>query len=80
MKNLAAKEIGDGREPDMRVGTDIGSLPGWDLRRPELVEKMNGPTICRWAAGKARRTTKPPRSTARGTIRVSMASAPTALG
>ena len=39
MKDLAAKEISDGREPDMGVGTDIGSLPRWDLRRPELVEE-----------------------------------------
>src|SRR5215475_2823785 len=35
---------------------------------------MNGPTICFCAAGKARRTSKPPRSRARGTITCSMAS------
>jgi hypothetical protein len=38
-KNLAAKEIGDGREPDMRMGTHIGPLPCGDLRRSELVEE-----------------------------------------
>src|SRR6185312_2203927 len=41
---------------------------------------MNGPTIWRCDAGSARRTSKPPRSTARGTISVSMASGPTASG
>src|SRR5262249_22318079 len=35
---------------------------------------MNGPTICFPAAGSARRTEKPPRSRARGTITCSMAS------
>ena len=34
---------------------------------------MNGPTICRRADGSARRTSKPPRSRARGTITVSIA-------
>src|SRR5690606_8519320 len=35
---------------------------------------MNGQTICRLDEGSARCTSSPPRSTARGTIRVSMAS------
>src|ERR1700744_5300013 len=41
---------------------------------------MNGPTICRFGAGRARRTSKPPRSRARGTISVSIAWAPTSFG
>src|SRR4051812_2585113 len=35
---------------------------------------MNGPTMRRFACGSARRTSKPPRSTLRGTIMRSMAS------
>ena len=41
---------------------------------PIWSKKMNGPTICRCAEGSARRTSKLPRSRARGTITVSMAS------
>src|SRR4051812_17919740 len=35
---------------------------------------MKGPTICRRAEGRARRTSNPPRSRARGTITISIAS------
>ena len=41
---------------------------------PAWSKKMNGPTICRCGEGKARRTSKPPRSRARGTMIVSMLS------
>src|SRR3954469_1752394 len=41
---------------------------------PISSQKMNGPTICRRGEGRARRTSKPPRSRARGTITVSIAS------
>src|SRR3954452_13156765 len=41
---------------------------------------MKGLTICRFGAGRARRTAKPPRSRARGMMRVSMASALTPSG
>src|SRR5919106_1649282 len=34
---------------------------------------MKGPTICRRGEGSARRTSKPPRSRARGTMTISMA-------
>src|SRR4051812_5599196 len=52
------------------------SMP-WPRRNsagPISSQKMNGPTICRRGEGRARRTSKPPRSRARGTITVSIAS------
>jgi hypothetical protein len=42
--------------------------------RTHLIEENNGPTICRWLDGSARRTEKPPRSRARGTMTMSIAS------
>src|SRR4051812_45836051 len=51
------------------------SMP-WSVRNaagPIWSKKMNGPTICRLVDGRARRTVISPRSTARGTIRVSIA-------
>src|SRR5262245_18566744 len=41
---------------------------------PIWSKKMKGPTICVWAAGSARRTSKPPRSRARVTMTCSIAS------
>jgi hypothetical protein len=41
---------------------------------PIWSKKMNGPTICLCVEGSARRTEKPPRSRARGTMTISMAS------
>ena len=58
------------------------SMP-WPVRNsagPIWSKKMNGPTICRFGAGSARRTSKPPRSRARGTISVSIASIAAASG
>ncbi len=43
-----------------------------DRAGPIWSKKMNGPTICRSGDGKARRTSKPPMSRARGMISVSM--------
>jgi hypothetical protein len=39
MLNLPEKEIGDGREPDMGMGTHVGPLPGGDLRRPDMIKE-----------------------------------------
>ena len=52
------------------------SMP-WSVRNsagPIWSKKMNGPTIWRFVLGNARRTVISPRSTARGTISVSIAS------
>src|SRR3954453_23087625 len=48
--------------------------PSRNSAGPIWSQKMKGPTICRRAEGRARRTSKPPRSRARGTITVSIAS------
>ena len=37
--NLAKQEIRDGREPDMGVGTHVGSLPRGDVRRSKMVKE-----------------------------------------
>jgi hypothetical protein len=71
---LAAEEVGDGREADMGMGADVDALARDELGRPRLVEEDERPTIWRFGAGSARRTSKPPMSRARGTIKVSMAS------
>src|SRR5690606_19457633 len=47
--------------------------PGSNRAGPISSRKTNGPTVRRWAEGKARRTSRPPpRSLVRGTIRVSI--------
>ena len=37
--NLAKQEIRDGREPDMGVGTHVGSPPRGDVRRSKMVKE-----------------------------------------
>jgi hypothetical protein len=37
--NLAKQKIRDGREPDMGVGTHVGSLPGGHVHRPKMVKE-----------------------------------------
>ena len=49
-------------------------LPVRNSAGPIGSKKMNGPTICHWTEGKARRTPNPPGSRARGMMTVSMAS------
>ena len=39
MLDFAAKEIGDGRKPDVGVRTHVDSLPRQELRRPHFVEE-----------------------------------------
>src|SRR3954451_377887 len=48
--------------------------PSRNSAGPIWSQKMKGPTICRRADGRARRTSNPPRSRARGTITISIAS------
>src|SRR5215207_9820641 len=48
--------------------------PSRNSAGPIWSQKMKGPTICRRAEGRARRTSKPPRSRARGMITISIAS------
>ena len=72
--DLAVEQPGDGREPDMRMRPHVDALPDADPAGPIWSKKMKGPTICRSAEGSARRTSKPPRSRARGTMTISIAS------
>src|SRR5271166_3368777 len=77
---LAAEEVGDGREANMGCGRTSTPRPETNSAGPIWSKKMNGPTIWRFGAGSARRTSKPPMSRDRGTIKVSMASTATASG
>jgi hypothetical protein len=42
MVHLTVKQIGDGRQPDMRVGAHIDAFAGAELRRAHLVVKDEG--------------------------------------
>ena len=68
------EQVGDGSEPDMRVRAHVHALPGDELRRAHLVEEDERPDHLALAVGRARRTSKPPRSRARGMITSSIAS------
>src|SRR5690349_22170347 len=71
---FAVEQIRDRGEADVRMRADIDTLADAELGSPIWSKKMNGPTICRVREGNARRTSKPPRSRARGTIAVSIES------
>ena len=43
MEDLACDEIGDGREPDMRMRADVEAAPGSQHRRTERVEEHERP-------------------------------------
>ena len=58
----------------MRVRPHVHASPSRNSAGPIWSKKMKGPTICRCVDGSARRTSKLPRSRARGTITVSIAS------
>ena len=58
----------------------VTTVPGANTAGPIWSKKMNGPTIWRFGAGSARRTSKPPMSRARGTITVSIASTASPVG
>src|SRR3712207_2770483 len=75
VEDLPLEQVGDCREVNVWVGRT--SMP-WSVRNsagPIWSKKMNGSTIWRLTEGKARRTSISPRSTARGTISISIASA-----
>jgi hypothetical protein len=56
----------------VRMRPHVDALAEQELGGPHLVEEDEGPTIWRRDDGSARRTSKPPRSRARGTITVSI--------
>ena len=74
--DLALEQVGHGGEPDVRVRAHVDALPEQELGRPHLVEEDERPDHLPRADGSARRTSKPPRSRARGTITVSIGLAP----
>src|SRR5215467_5087360 len=71
--NFAVEQIRDGSEVDVRMWADINTLSDTELDAT-WSKKMKGPTICLTREGSTRRTSKPPRSRARGTITVSIKS------
>lgn len=42
MHDLAIEQIGDGREPDMRMRADVDTATGEELRRTHLIEENEG--------------------------------------
>ena len=68
MQDLAVEQVGDGCQADMRVRPNVQPRPARNSPGPIWSKKMKGPTICRSFAGRARRTSKPPTSCARGRI------------
>jgi hypothetical protein len=73
---LAAEEVGDGREANMGMRAYVDAPAGDEPSRSHLVEEDERPV----GAGSARQISKSPMSRARGTIKVSMASTATASG
>ena len=69
---LAAEEIVTVARPIWGCGRTSTPWPEMNSAGPIWSKKMNGPTIWRFGAGSARRTSKPPMSRARGTIKVSI--------
>ncbi len=66
MQDLAVEQIGDRGEPDVRMRAHVDALAGQELGRPHLVEEDERADHLPRRDGSARRTSKPPRSRARG--------------
>ncbi len=77
---FAAIEVSNGAEANMRMRPHIDALSSQEFRRPDLIEEDERSHHLALRSGKARRTSKPPRSRERGMMRVSIASKPISSG
>ena len=71
MQDLALEQVGHSGEAVYRWGRKSSPPPARNSPGPTWSKKMKGPTICRSCAGRARRTSKPPKSWARGKSTIS---------
>ncbi len=62
MHDRAIEQIGDRRQPDMRMQTHVQSLAGHEGCMTDVVEKMKDPIVRAASAGSMRLIMRPPTS------------------